>query len=238
MSSKPTTPIAQRRYAESETSRIPISLSPIPFRRTYSMRLRTNCLLNETTLKEHNRNIQQSRAIVDRNQRHLKLNLGYNRRGSLQMDAKLDSNGVDTGGTDEVDRSPCPKHLPNGILRRSSFTNKIDRNGMVSYVKSNWTRARCTFDSNKKSKIHASSHLVEFLLLLLDPAIVLCNSIHSRGQRRRTHVRTSWLVTQIYRFSLHRKLYGRFGTIVRAESIRKKFFSLSLSTSNFCVFRF
>lgn len=135
MSSKPSTPILQRRYGESETSRIPISLSPVPFRRTYSMRLRTNCLLNETTLKQHNRNLLQSRATVDRNQKQLKLNLNYNRRGSLSMDTtKTDSNGIDTGGTtgtDETDHSPCTKHL-NGGLRRTSF-NKNDRGAMVCW---------------------------------------------------------------------------------------------------------
>lgn len=133
MSSKPSTPIAQRRYPENETSRIPISLSPIPFRRTYSMRLRTNCLLNETTLKQHNRNLLQSRAIVDRNQKQLKLNLNYNnRRGSLSMDTKPDSNGIDSGGSDEVDKSSSAKHC-NGILRRSSFT-KNDRGMMVCWL--------------------------------------------------------------------------------------------------------
>lgn len=136
MSSKPTTPIAQRRYPENESSRIPISLSPVPFRRTYSMRLRTNCLLNETTLKQHNRNLLQTRAIVDRNQKQLKLNLNYNRRGSLTMESKSDSNGI---GSDEVDRSPCTK-LPNGNLRRSSF-NKNDR-GMVSWWQSRILKTR------------------------------------------------------------------------------------------------
>lgn len=96
------------------------------------MRLRNNCLLNETTLKQHNRNLQQTRAIVDRNQKQLKLNLNYQqRRGSLTMDGKSDSNGIDSGGTDEVDQSPNCKHL-NGNLRRTSF-NKNDR-GMVSVL--------------------------------------------------------------------------------------------------------
>jgi hypothetical protein len=134
MSSKPTTPIAQRRYGENEFSRIPVSLSPIPFRRTYSSerrktsvepRLRSNCLLNETTLKQHNRNLLQTRnSIVDRSQLS-RFNFSHNRRGSLSMDTKPDSNGVDSGGTDVVDQSS--KHC-NGVLRRSSFTNK---NGMV-----------------------------------------------------------------------------------------------------------
>ena len=127
MSSKPSTPVAQRRYHESESSRIPISLSPIPFRRTYSMRLRTNCLLNETTLKQHSRNLSQSRAIVDKNQKQLKLNLNYCRRGSLTMDKTPDSNGIDTGESDEVDHVK----LLNGNLRRSSF-NKNNR-GMVCW---------------------------------------------------------------------------------------------------------
>lgn len=130
MSSKPSTPVAQRRYPQNETSRIPISLSPVPFRRTYSMRLRTNCLLNETTLKQHNRNLQQSRSVVERSHQQLKLNLSYNRRGSLSMDTKSDSNGIDSGGTDEVDHSPSSSKLCNGHLRRSSF-NRNDR-GMVS----------------------------------------------------------------------------------------------------------
>lgn len=134
MSSKPTTPVAQRRYPENESSRIPVSLSPVPFRRTYSMRLRANCLLNETTLKQHNRNLLQTRnSIVDRNQ-HLKLNSSHNRRGSLSMDTKSDSNGVDSGGTDEVDQSS--KHC-NGVVRRSSFANKNDR-GMVSRTVKSW----------------------------------------------------------------------------------------------------
>lgn len=131
MSSKPSTPIAQRRYPESETSRIPISLSPVPFRRTYSMRLRTNCLLNETTLKQHNRNLLQTRATVDKNQKHLKLNFNCNRRGSLSMDVKPDSNGIDSSCSDEVDQSSSVKHL-NGILRRGSFS-KNDRGGMVGW---------------------------------------------------------------------------------------------------------
>lgn len=133
MSSKPSTPVLQRRYHESESSRIPVSLSPIPFRRTYSMRLRANCLLNETTLKQHNRNHQQARTIVDRNHQQLKSNLSYNRRGSFShsMDAKSDSNGIDSGGTaDEVNLNPH-RHL-NGSLRRSSF-NKHDRGGMVCW---------------------------------------------------------------------------------------------------------
>lgn len=148
MSSKPSTPIASRRWTpESERSRIPISLSPVPFRRTNSMRLRTNCLLNETTLKQHNRNLQQTRATVDRNQKQLKLNLNYQRRGSLLMDAKSDSNGVDSGGTvDEVDKSSTCNHS-NGSVRRSSF----NRNGMVRDTRRpsqrrerrSWTGAKC-----------------------------------------------------------------------------------------------
>lgn len=123
-SSKPTTPILQRRYADIEFSRIPvISRSPIPFHRTYSMRMRPNCLLNqlnETTLKQHNKVF--SRAD---DKEHLKLNLQRLRRGSFSMDTKSDSNHVDTGGTDEVDRAVSTKQM-NGDLRRNSFT-KNDR---------------------------------------------------------------------------------------------------------------
>lgn len=131
MSSKPSTPVAQRRYAENEFSRIPISLSPIPFRRTYSMRTRPNCLLNETTLKEHNRNLLVSRTNEDRSHhRPLKFNFNSTRRGSLSMDPKPlanITNGIETDETDEVDISA---KLMNGNIRRNSFT-KNDR-GMVS----------------------------------------------------------------------------------------------------------
>ncbi|CAH1708211.1 unnamed protein product [Chironomus riparius] len=124
MSSKPSTPILQRRYADSEFSRIPvISRSPIPFHRTYSMRMRPNCLLNqlnETTLKQHNKVF--SRAD---DKEHLKLNLQRIRRGSFSMDTKSDSNHVDTGGTDQVDRAINIKQM-NSDLRRNSFT-KNDR---------------------------------------------------------------------------------------------------------------
>lgn len=164
MSSKPSTPIAQRRYPESETSRIPISLSPIPFRRTYSMRLRANCLLNETTLKQHNRNLLQSRAIVDRNQKQLKLNLNYNRRGSLSMDVKPDSNGLDSACSDEVDQSSSVKHL-NGILRRSSF-NKNDRGGMVGWRHLNIIKSHSIGTTPSRAKFHWG--------VFVSPA-VLCN---------------------------------------------------------------
>ncbi|CRL02746.1 CLUMA_CG015845, isoform B [Clunio marinus] len=129
MSSKPSTPVTQRRFQESEFSRIPVSLSPIPFRRTHSMRLRTNGngLLNETTLKQHNRNFVQTRNNFERNHQQLKLNLWNNRRGSLTMDAKSDSNGIDSGGTDEIDHSPNNNlKQVNGNLRQSS-SNKNDR---------------------------------------------------------------------------------------------------------------
>lgn len=151
MSSKPSTPVAQRRWAEHETSRIPISLSPIPFRRTNSMRLRTNCLLNETTLKQHNRNLSQSRAIVDKNQKQLKLNLNYCRRGSLTMDKTPDSIGIDSGGSDEVDR--IGKNL-NGNLRRSSFNKSNDR-GMVCWrhLKSNENGLLAHFQVGEKFQL-------------------------------------------------------------------------------------
>jgi hypothetical protein len=100
------------------------------------MRLRPNCLLNETTLKQHNRNQSLiTKAIESRStqQQQLKLNLNLcSRRGSLSMDSKhSDANGIDSGGTDEVDN--CSKHaMMNGSLhRRCSFTSKNDR-GMVS----------------------------------------------------------------------------------------------------------
>lgn len=131
MSSKPSTPILQRRYADSEFSRIPvISRSPIPFQRTYSMRMRPNCLLNqlnESTLKQHNKNFSKA---DDREK--LKLNLQRIRRGSFSMDTKSDANNIDAGGTDEVDKSAVSTKQMNGDLRRNSCTNKNDRGLMVS----------------------------------------------------------------------------------------------------------
>jgi hypothetical protein len=138
MSSKPSTPVLQRRYAESEVSRIPISRSPIPFHRTFSMRLRPNCLLNqlnETTLRQHNKNFTHLKS--DDKAQQLKLNLRRARRGSLSMDSKSDANTVDTGGgdgavaCDEVDKAVSAKPLMNGDLSRSCHTTKNDR-GMVS----------------------------------------------------------------------------------------------------------
>lgn len=134
MSSKPSTPILHRRYADSEFSRIPVvvSRSPIPFRRTNSMRMRSNCLLNqlnESTLKQHNKNFSKA---DDREQ--LKLNLQRIRRGSLSMDPKSDANNIDTGGTtgnDEIDKSASSTKHMNGDVRRNSSFTKNDR-GMVS----------------------------------------------------------------------------------------------------------
>lgn len=163
MSSKPSTPIASRRWTpESERSRIPISLSPVPFRRTNSMRLRNNCLLNETTLKQHNRNLQQTRAIVDKNQKQLKLNLNYQRRGSLSMDAKADSNGIDSGGTDEVDKSSTCNHS-NGIVRRSSF----NRNGMVRHSK--------TIATTRKAFLDGCQVFAKLGEIFSETPAVLCN---------------------------------------------------------------
>ena len=131
MSSKPSTPILQRRYADSEFSRIPvISRSPIPFHRTNSMRTRPNCLLNqlnESTLKQHNKNFSK----VDEREK-LKLNLQRIRRGSFSMDTKSDANNIDAGGTDEVDKSAVSTKQINGDLRRNSYANKNDRGLMVS----------------------------------------------------------------------------------------------------------
>lgn len=140
MSSKPSTPILQRRYGEhayNGNSRIPISLSPIPFRRTNSMRLRPNCSLyntslNETTLKQHNKNFQPTRnspVCSERVQQLRLINLQRTRRGSLSMeDPKYDGCG-DPGGTSKTVVDNCStvnmKHM-NGDLAR-----KKDR-GMVS----------------------------------------------------------------------------------------------------------
>lgn len=139
-SSKPSTPILQRRYGEREyngISRIPISLSPIPFRRTNSMRLRPNCslfntTLNETTLKQHNKNLQQARnssVCSDRVQQLRLINLQRTRRGSLSMEEPKYEGCGDPGGTSKTVVDNCSavnmKHM-NGDSAR-----KIDR-GMVS----------------------------------------------------------------------------------------------------------
>jgi hypothetical protein len=152
-SSKPSTPILQRRYGgggENEfsgVSRIPVSLSPVPFRRTNSMRLRPNCslynnnnnnatnsTLSETTLKQHNKNLQQSKnnsaAVCSDKVRQLRLiNLQRARRGSLCMDVdEPKCNGVgegDPGGTSK-------NHHGNGKpMMNGDLTRKNDR-GMVS----------------------------------------------------------------------------------------------------------
>lgn len=130
MSSKPSTPVLQRRHAHSEFSRIPVSSrSPIPFRRANSMRMRPDCLLtqlNESTLKQHNKNFSK----LD-NKEQLKLNSQQIRRGSLSMESKSDANQIDTGGTDEVDACVVSTKLMNGDLRRNSFTNRIGDRGMT-----------------------------------------------------------------------------------------------------------
>lgn len=153
MSSNPSTPILQRRGVESESgstttansinrfSRIPISLSPIPFRRTNSMRLRANSsslysnnntTLNETTLKQHNKNLQQqvknSAIYSDRVQQLRLINIQRARRGSLSMDEPKYEGSGDPGGTDSKNVSVVVdmKHM-NGDL-----TRKNDR-GMVSW---------------------------------------------------------------------------------------------------------
>ncbi|KAG5675484.1 hypothetical protein PVAND_005384 [Polypedilum vanderplanki] len=138
MSSKPSTPVLQRKYAESEFSRIPVaSRSPIPFHRTFSMRLRPSCLLNqlnETTLKQHNKNFTHFKS--DDKTQQLKQNLRRSRRGSLSMETKSDSNTIDTGGGgdkevagDVVDCAAInnSKPLMNGDLSRNLHTTKSDR---------------------------------------------------------------------------------------------------------------
>lgn len=152
-SSKPSTPILQRRYAgggENEfsgVSRIPVSLSPVPFRRTNSMRLRPNCslyannnnttnssTLSETTLKQHNKNLQQSRnnnsaaACSDRVRQLRLINLQRARRGSLCMDVdEPKCNGVGDGDPGGTASKSHTKPLMNGDL-----TRKNDPRGMVS----------------------------------------------------------------------------------------------------------
>ena len=161
MSSKPSTPISQRKYpGESEYTRIPVPTSPIPFRRTYSMRrLRRPSSLCETTLK-HNQNHRHQNHPSSNNttfdninpQQQFSSSSNSRRRSSshyCNMDCKqLANNGLtkterpngDPGG-DQVDYSPCQhtkvaaNHL-NGNFRRNSFS-KHDRNGMVSYTKTN-----------------------------------------------------------------------------------------------------
>jgi hypothetical protein len=145
--SQPTTPLSQRKcYGQTErhTSRIPISLSPVPFRRSSSTtRVRmssTSCtnnnnnnrtLLNEITLNEHNKNLLRSRNTIDRNHQLL-LKFNRNCRRDSSMDNKSDSNEVDSGGgSDEIDKSANYKHCNGNLGRKSSCNGKIDR-GMVS----------------------------------------------------------------------------------------------------------
>lgn len=163
-SSKPSTPILQRRYGgsggENEfsgVSRIPISLSPVPFRRTNSMRLRPNCslynntntnssTLSETTLKQHNKNFQQLKnnnsAVCSDRVRQLRLiNLQRARRGSLCMDVdEPKCNGVgegDPGGTTSKVHESHGHSNSNGggaagkHMMNGDLTRKNDR-GMVS----------------------------------------------------------------------------------------------------------
>lgn len=147
-SSQPTTPLSQRkRYSggnEKHTSRIPISLSPVPYRRSSSttrVRMSTTnstsnnnnnrTLLNEITLNEHNKNLLRSRNTIDRNHQLLSKFNRHSRRDS-SMDTKSDSNDVDSGGgSDEIDKSANHKHCNGNLARKSSCNGKIDR-GMVS----------------------------------------------------------------------------------------------------------
>jgi hypothetical protein len=144
--SKPSTPVLQRRYPEHEyQSRIPVSLSPIPFRRANSMRLRTSSFqhqtstLNELNLRQHNRS--------DRATQLLKQNLQRTRRGSLNMDTKSDANCVDSGGTDELNHNGASfKHMNGDVRRNNSNLVKNDR-GMVSCEQYCWIFAKWCFDS-------------------------------------------------------------------------------------------
>jgi hypothetical protein len=141
-SSKPSTPILQRRYGESEISRIPISLSssPVPFRRTNSMRLRPNCSLfnqlNETTLKQHNKNFQHSRnsaASSDRVQQLRLINLQRARRGSVSMDEPKSDGSGDPGGTSKSLAEQCNGNVVNTKHMNGDIARKNDR-GMVSLM--------------------------------------------------------------------------------------------------------
>lgn len=144
-SSKPSTPVLQRRYGESElghASRIPVSLSssPIPFRRTNSMRLRPNCSLfnqlNETTLKQHNKNFHHSRnsAVSSERVQQLRLiNLQRTRRGSLSMDEPEGDASGDPGGTKSL-AEKCNGNVVNIKHINGDIPRKNDR-GMVSLTK-------------------------------------------------------------------------------------------------------
>lgn len=141
-SSKPSTPILQRRYGDSEISRIPISLSssPVPFRRTNSMRLRPNCSLfnqlNETTLKQHNKNFQPSKnsaANSDRVQQLRLINLQRARRGSVSMDDPKSNGSGDPGGSSKNFAEHCNGNVINMKHMNGDITRKNDR-GMVSFI--------------------------------------------------------------------------------------------------------
>jgi hypothetical protein len=111
------------------------------------MRMRPNSLLsthaqlNETTLKQHNKNYSFSLTKSATEEKHLKLlnlqrSYQQRRRGSGLMDVKPDENCIDSGGgcngSDEVDNVNIRPQM-NGDLRRNSFHNKHDR-GMVSLI--------------------------------------------------------------------------------------------------------
>lgn len=90
MSSKPSTPLSHRRPypGETEHTRIPILSSPIPFRRSCSMRLRpTSTFLNETTTRHHHYSHQTQPSSKQQQIAH-----SNNRRNSLSSALTMDNN--------------------------------------------------------------------------------------------------------------------------------------------------
>lgn len=151
MSSKPSTPLSQRRPypGETESTRIPVFSSPTPFRRSCSMRLRPiSGFLNETTsTTKHNHYHHQMQPSVRKCDDKKSFSSQFkqqqrthsnSRRSSMQnssMDNSCKNSATDSSidQVDHFDTNLCLdkncSHL-SGSLRRSSFS-KHDR-GMVS----------------------------------------------------------------------------------------------------------
>ncbi len=150
MSSKPSTPLSQRRPypGETEYTKIPVLSSPIPFRRSCSMRLRPTNFLNENAITtKHNHYHHQMQPSVrkcddkksyssqfkQQQRTHSNSRRNSMQNSSIQNSANESSEG---SGFDQVDQFDTNHHFErgsnqlSGSLRRNSFT-KHDR-GMVS----------------------------------------------------------------------------------------------------------
>lgn len=150
MTSKPTTPVTQRKYyKEHESTRIPVPISPIPFRRSYSMRMSPRSLVSDKTTKNNNpfiyphSNNPSSHKIVDSSPKlngssslqHLRkfyfdINGGHsgeNQSETMDNDSMdsltspKDPNKIDSGGTDGSDKTRNTNQLQSQL---KSIDNK------------------------------------------------------------------------------------------------------------------